>query len=153
MTGGCLLTRDPAILKAMTTSIPSKTTVSYDSFKLGIDAHAKWYCGHFQFATLCHQHLKKRPTPKPLFRRCQRVGNDSQSGRLQLLFHQTTSTSTLRLDGPTHARLPTDHVIGHVAQPTLQALHRLIRHMAHPQRRSQHLCSVEEIAFQLTTIY
>ena len=27
----------------MTTSIPSKTTVSYDSVKLGIDAHAKYY--------------------------------------------------------------------------------------------------------------
>ena len=27
----------------MTTSIPSKTTVSYDSIKLGIDAHAKYY--------------------------------------------------------------------------------------------------------------
>jgi hypothetical protein len=49
----------------------------------------------------------------PLSRRCQRVGNDSQAGRLQLLFRQTTSISTLWLDGPTHARLPTDHVIGH----------------------------------------
>jgi len=27
----------------MTTSIPSKTTISYDSVKLGIDAHAKYY--------------------------------------------------------------------------------------------------------------
>jgi|GEM_PF-5647787 len=58
------------------------------------------------------EQLKKKLTPKPLSRRCQRVGNDSQSGRLQLLFHQTTSISTLRLDGPAHAWLPTDHVIG-----------------------------------------
>ena len=99
------------------------------------------------------RHLKKRPTPEPLSRRCQRVSNDSQSGRLQLLFHQATSISTLRLDGPAHARLPTDHVIGQVPQSAFQALHRFIRHMTHPQRRAEHLSAVEEIAFQLTTIY
>ena len=86
-----------------------------------------------------HQHLKKKPTPNPLSRRCQRVGNDSQSGRLQMLFHQTISIATLRLDGPTHARLPTDHVIGQVPQPALQTVHRFIRHMTHSQRGSQHL--------------
>jgi len=55
---------------------------------------------------------KKRPTPEPLFRRYQRFSNDLHTGRLQLLFHQTTSIATLRLDGPAHARLPTDHVVG-----------------------------------------
>ncbi len=33
----------PAILKAMTTIYPSKSTASYDSIKLGIDAHAQYY--------------------------------------------------------------------------------------------------------------
>ena len=43
MTGGCRAARDPAILKAMTTTYPSKSTASYDSIKLGIDAHAQYY--------------------------------------------------------------------------------------------------------------
>jgi transposase len=35
--------RDPAILKALTTTYPPKATASYDSIKLGIGAHAQYY--------------------------------------------------------------------------------------------------------------
>ena len=96
---------------------------------------------------------KKEAHARASFRRCQRVSNDSHTGRLQLLFHQTTSIATLRLDGPTNAGLPTDHVIGQVPQSAFQALHRFVRHTTHPQRRAQHLCLVEEIAFQRGLVY
>jgi len=99
------------------------------------------------------QHLKKEARAKPPFRHCQRISNDSHTGRLQLLYHQTTIIATLRLDCPTNAGLPTDHVIGQVPQPALQTLHSFIRYPPHSQGRAQHLCSVEEIAFQLTAIY
>jgi hypothetical protein len=72
------------------------------------------------------QYLKKRPTPEPPFRRCQLISNDLQSGRLQLLFRQTNSISTLRLDGPPNARLPTDQVVSQVPQSAFQALHSTI---------------------------
>jgi hypothetical protein len=35
--------RNPAILKAMTTSASSKSSPSYEAIKLGIDAHAKYH--------------------------------------------------------------------------------------------------------------
>jgi hypothetical protein len=35
--------RGSAILKAMTTTYPSKSSAYYDSIKLGIDAHAQYY--------------------------------------------------------------------------------------------------------------
>ena len=96
---------------------------------------------------------KKEPHAEASFRQEHRSIRDSQTGRLQLLFPQTTSISTLRLDGPAHARLSTDQVVSQIAQSALQTLHCFIRHSLHSQRRSQHLCPVEEIAFQLTTIY
>ena len=43
MTCGCRAARDPATLKALTTINPSQSTASYDSTKLGIDAHAQYY--------------------------------------------------------------------------------------------------------------
>ena len=36
----------------MTTINPSQSTVSYESIKLGIDAHAKYCWAHFQFDEL-----------------------------------------------------------------------------------------------------
>ena len=87
------------------------------------------------------------------FRQGHRSVPDSHTGRLQLLFHQTTSIATLRFDGPAHAWMATYSVVGHVAQPALQALHCFIRHALHSQSRSQHLCPFEEIAFYLSTVY
>jgi len=43
MTFGFRAARYPAILKAMKTTNPSHSTVSYEAIKLGIDAHAKCY--------------------------------------------------------------------------------------------------------------
>jgi hypothetical protein len=96
---------------------------------------------------------KKEARAEAPFRRCQRVSNDSHTARLQLLDHQTISIVTLRLNGPAHARVATDHLIRHVPQPALQVLQSFIRYSLHSQRRSQHLCVVEEIALHRSLIY
>ena len=59
MTLGCRAARDPAIFKAMTTIDPSPSTVSYESIKLGIDAHAKYYWVSRQVDGATPQPLRK----------------------------------------------------------------------------------------------
>jgi hypothetical protein len=99
------------------------------------------------------QYVKKRPTPKPLFRQGHHSILDSQSGRLQLLFHETIRVATLRFDGPAHAWMLTDHLISHQSQFALQALHGFIWNPLHAQGRSKQSCSVEEIALNFSAIY
>ena len=57
---------------------------------------------------------KKEAYAEAPFRQGHRSVPDSQSGRLQMLTPDQDALS-LRLDGPSHARMTVDHLVSHVA--------------------------------------
>ena len=69
---------------------------------------------------------KKEACAEAPFRQRHRSVLDLHTERLQLLFHQTISVLTLRLDGPAHAWMLTDQLISHQSQFALQDVHSLI---------------------------
>ena len=118
----------------MTTSIPSKTTVSYEAIKLGIDSHAKYYWVSRQVDGAPPQPVQKMTYDELLLFV---VKQQRLTGKVVTCYEA----------GAFGFQKPTDHIIGHIVQPALQVLQSFIRHSLHSQRRSQHLCPVEEIAF------
>ena len=77
--------RDPAIFKAMTTSISSKSSLSYEPIKLGIDPYAKYYWVSRQVDGATPQSVQKMTYDELLLF----VVKQQEQGSVFIFFHST----------------------------------------------------------------